>query len=202
MGSCGRFLWQCTESSVCFACVTAWASSIFMAKGHNRWCGLALGPHGKITGSSKLNCLNHRLTFIVYIIVNVKMCRMIQPGGTRVGDPHVRVLWSFRRHWNASDVAVRTSGQAFGLWCCLRQGRGLHAIVATGLHDELIWNLVCVKAGTHHSQSVSYHSTHLLWRRSFRNAGRLFRITAESRSKINVRTSLHVAHVVRFCMML
>ena len=68
MGSCGRFLWQCTESSVCFACVRAWEPNLFMPKDRNRWCGLALGPHGKITGSSKLNCLNHHVTIIVYII--------------------------------------------------------------------------------------------------------------------------------------
>jgi len=133
------------------------------------------------------------------------MGRMIQNGGTRVGGPHVSVLRRFRRHWNASDVAVGTSGQPFGLWCCVRQGRALDGVVATSLHDDLIWNLGYVKARMHHSQSVSDHSTHLLWKRSFRNAGRLFRIIAESRSKINVRTSLMLScgfHIVPFCMML
>ena len=78
----------------------------------------------------------------------------------------------------------------------MRLGSGLIAVVATGLHDGLSWNLGYVRVHMHHSQSVSDHSTHLRWRRSFRNVGHLFRITAASRSKINERPSLHVDAVV------
>jgi hypothetical protein len=66
----------------------------------------------------------------------------------------------------------------------------LWSLVGCMMSPSETW--VVLKARIHNSQSGSHHSTHLRWRRSFPNAGRLFRITTERRSKINVRTSLHV----------
>jgi hypothetical protein len=139
-----------------------------------------------MTGRGIPTRLNDCVTFIVNIIYKCD----IRPRGTRVGDPHVRMLWSFRREWNASDAAVLIGGQPYCLWCCVRLGSRLNAVVASGLHDRLSWNLGYVKARIHHSQSVSDYSTC-----SFPNAGRSFRITTDRHSKINVRTSLQVAAV-------
>ena len=60
-------------------------SKLFMAKGHNRYCGLV---REKITISGIHNCQNYCEIFIVHTqLTNMAAGRIIQPGELRVGDP-------------------------------------------------------------------------------------------------------------------